>query len=294
MISRRLLAFTVLAATAAVPCAAQMSDADHVKAVAEWRAKHEADYKRDWIPLAGLFFLQPGDNSAGSASTSRVRLPERLPASIGRFIFRDGHVTFEPQPGAPVTLRGQPVTSALVLRSDVESPVDQLAVGDLTLWVHDQGERKAIRMRDPQGEGAKTFTGFKWFPIDGRYRVVGTFIKDPAPRQIKMDGDDEPYTSEGVVEFTLDGQKLRLRPMTTRPGRLFFVIRDATSGKETYEAARMVYSDLRPDGTTILDFNEAYNPPCAFNPFTTCPLPLPENRLTVRIAAGEMKYTHPE
>ena len=108
-----------------------------------------------------------------------------------------------------------------------------------------------------------------------------------------MAGDDEPYTTEGVVEFTLYGQKLRLRPMTTRPGRFFFVFRDATSGRETYEAARFVYSDLRADGTTILDFNEAYNPPCAFNPFTTCPLPLPENRLAIRVAAGEMNYQHP-
>ena len=81
--------------------------------------------------------------------------------------------------------------------------------------------------------------------------------------------------------------------MTTRPNRLYFIFRDGTSGKETYETARFLYSDLRSDGTTVLDFNQAYNPPCAFNPFTTCPLPLPENRLTVRILAGEKAYPHP-
>jgi uncharacterized protein (DUF1684 family) len=123
--------------------------------------------------------------------------------------------------------------------------------------------------------------------------VVGKLHKDPAPRELKipaLSGDLQPYTTEGVVEFALNGETIRLRPMTTRPNRFFFVFRDATAGKETYEAARFLYSDLRADGTTVLDFNEAYNPPCAFNPYTTCPLPLPENRLKVRILAGEKAY----
>jgi uncharacterized protein len=100
------------------------------------------------------------------------------------------------------------------------------------------------------------------------------------------------FTTEGVVEFTLDRQTLRLRAMTTRPNRLYFIFRDGTSGKETYETARFLYADLRNDGTTTLDFNEAYNPPCAFNPFTTCPLPPVENRLKVRIPAGEKAYAN--
>lgn len=296
MISRRSLTLTffVAVADAAVPLASQVAvDSAHVKEVADWRAKHEADYARDWVPLAGLFDLQPGENSAGSASSNTIKLPSRAPASVGRFMYRNGQVSFEPAPGAPVTLKGQPVTAAVTLRSDGEPERDDLAVGDITLWVHEQGDRRAIRMRDPQSEAVRSFAGFRWFPIDGRHRVVGTFIKDSAPREIKMAGDDEAYTTEGVVEFTLNGQKLRLRPMTTRPGRFFFVFRDATSGRETYEAARFLYSDLRADGTTVLDFNQAYNPPCAFNPFTTCPLPLPENRLAVPIAAGELDYLHP-
>jgi uncharacterized protein (DUF1684 family) len=129
--------------------------------------------------------------------------------------------------------------------------------------------------------------------IDLQYRVFGRFIKDAAPREMKIPtlvGGYDVYTTEGVVEFTLKGQTLRLRPMTTRPNRFFFILRDGSSGKETYEAARFLYSDLRPDGTTILDFNELYNPPCAFNPYTTCPLPLPENRLTVPLLVGEKAY----
>jgi uncharacterized protein (DUF1684 family) len=93
-----------------------------------------------------------------------------------------------------------------------------------------------------------------------------------------------------VVEFSLGDQTLRLRPFTTRPKRFYFVFRDASAGHETYETARFLYSDLLDDGTTVLDFNIAYNPPCAFNPYTTCPVPLPENRLPVKILAGEKAY----
>ena len=105
-------------------------------------------------------------------------------------------------------------------------------------------------------------------------------------------GDEDVETTEGIVEFTLNKETVRLRPMTTRPGRLWFVFRDGTSGQETYATARFLYADLRADGTTVVDFNEAYNPPCAFNPYTTCPLPLPENRLKVRILVGEKDYPH--
>ncbi len=102
--------------------------------------------------------------------------------------------------------------------------------------------------------------------------------------------DVDTYPTEGVVEFQLNGQTLRLRPFTTRPKRFYFVFRDASSGQETYETARFLYSDLLDDGTTVLDFNEAYNPPCAFNPYTTCPIPMRENVLPVKILAGEKKY----
>ena len=113
------------------------------------------------------------------------------------------------------------------------------------------------------------------------------------PRDIPVPpliGDIESGVTEGLVELTFNGTTIRMRPITTRPGRLWFIFRDATAGQETYEAARFLYADLKADGTTVLDFNEAYNPPCAFNEFTTCPLPLPENRLTVRIPAGELAY----
>ena len=153
--------------------------------------------------------------------------------------------------------------------------------------------RHVAARQDPNGALARGFLGFTWFPIDLQYRVVGRFIKDAQPQPIKVlntFGELDEYKSEGVVEFSLLGQTLRLRPFTTRPKRFYFVFRDASSGQETYEAARFLYADLLDDGTTVLDFNQAYNPPCAFNPYTTCPIPIRENRLPMKVLAGEKAY----
>lgn len=268
-------------------------DPAHVKAVESWRAQHEADYTKEFVPLAGLFYLKPGANTAGSAAGTDVRLPGRAPASIGRFVLESGHVRFEPAAESKVTIRGTAVRSALQLKSDAADEADELAIGTMTFWIHESGDRRSVRLRDPDSDVAKSFKGFRWFAIDPRYRVAGRFIKDPKPRVIEMPlltGDIDSGTTEGVVELTLNGSPIRLRPITTRPGRLWFIFRDATAGHETYEAARFLYADLKADGTVVVDFNEAYNPPCSFNSFTTCPLPLPENRLAIRIPAGEMAY----
>jgi len=262
-----------------------------------WRAKHEADYGREWVTIAGLHFLEPGSHTAGSAPGNDIVLPASAPGTIGRFVLEGDAVRFEPEPGSAVLLGAQPVTASIALADDGAPEPDELAVGDVRMVVHRSGKRKSLRVWDPDGELARGFLGFTWFPIQMDYRVMARFIPDVAPRDVQVMntfGDLDTFKTEGVVEFTLRGQTVRLRPFTTRPKRLYFVFRDASSGEETYEAARFVYSDLRDDGTTVLDFNQAYNPPCAFNPYTTCPIPLPENRLPLKILAGERAYpVHP-
>ena len=189
--------------------------------------------------------------------------------------------------------KDQPVTAAIDLRDDSQTGPDELTVGTVRLVVHVSGEVRSLRVRDPNGPLAKGFLGFTWFPIDLKYRVVGRFIKDAEPRKVSVlntYGDVDQFTSEGVVEFALLGQTLRLRPFTTRPKRFYFVIKDASSGHGTYEAARFLYADLADDGTVVLDFNQAYNPPCSFNPYTTCPIPLRENNLPIKVLAGEKDY----
>jgi uncharacterized protein len=258
-----------------------------------WRAKHEADYRREWVTIAGLHFIEPGSHSAGSAPWNEIVLPAPAPSVLGHFVLEGDVVRFEPQSGSMVSLNGKPVTAPTALIDDGAAKADELAIGDIRIVVHRSGERKSLRVWDPDGELARGFLGFTWFPIQMDYRVTGRFIPDTTPREMQVVntfGDLDTYKTEGVVEFTLRGRTLRLRPFTTRPKRFYFVFRDASAGQETYAAARFLYSDLRDDGTTVLDFNQAYNPPCAFNPFTTCPIPVPENRLGVKLLAGERAY----
>jgi hypothetical protein len=264
-----------------------------VKEIEAWRAKHEADYKRDWATIEGLHFLAAGTHTAGSAANNDVELTQPLPARIGRFTVAAGDVTFDAEPFVGVTVNSKPPNPDMKLRDDGQDETDEIQANGVSIVVHKSGERIALRVRDPSGARAKAFRGFDWFPISRDYRVSGRFIRDTVSheeRVVNTFGDIDGYVSEGVVEFTLNDRILRLRPFTTRPKHLYIVFSDETSGNETYEAARFLTAELRDDGTTILDFNEAYNPPCAFNPFTTCPIPLQQNRLHTRVLAGEKKY----
>jgi uncharacterized protein (DUF1684 family) len=287
MMSRIVLALALTAA--AVP------DPAHIKKVEEWRAKHESDYRRDWVTVAGLHFLKPGPNTVGSAKSNDI-VVSNVPPALGRFVLNGQQVRFEPLAGVKVMVKDRPVTTAIDLKDDGRPEADELLVGSVRLVIHLSGDKRSLRVRDPNGELARGFAGFKWFPIDEKYRVVGRFIKDaqPSTRQVVNTlGDLDTYTTDGVIEFTLLGKKMTVRPFTTRPKRFYIVFKDESSGKETYDTARFLYSDLSDDGTTVLDFNEAYNPPCSFNPYTTCPIPLKENRLPVKILAGERAYPNP-
>jgi uncharacterized protein (DUF1684 family) len=173
---------------------------------------------------------------------------------------------------------------------------DSLVLGPLTLFVHMSGEKLAIRMLDAESSFLKNFTGLKWFAIDSEFRVAAQFAPFDTPQSVEVPnilGDVERYTSPGVLTFKLRGKDYRLQPFQVgmqENRRFLIVFKDMTSGKETYGAARFVNAALPKEGITIIDFNRAFNPPCAYNPFTTCPLPLPSNRLSVRILAGEKNY----
>jgi uncharacterized protein (DUF1684 family) len=293
---RILVATALLAAACSKPAeqAAPFPTGDEwVKSVNAWRTKHETDYRRDWATIAGLHFLEPGAHSIGSAKSNEIVLPPDLPADVGRIVVADGWVRYEPAPGITPSQNGQPLAGTVVLKEPGKDAADEVAVADVKFAVHESGPRLSLRVWDPDGKQAHEFAGFEWFPIDPAYRVVARFIPDAKPINVPVIntyGDADIMPSEGVVEFTLNGETIRLRPFTTRPKRFYFVFRDGSSGHETYETARFLYSDLLDNGTTVLDFNEAYNPPCAFNPYTTCPIPIKENRLAVKILAGEKAY----
>jgi len=260
--------------------------------VEKWRAAYEASLKSDdgWLTVAGLFWLHEGENKFGSDPLNDIVLNEAgVPAEVGSFDMHGGKIVVRINPGVQIKLKGNAVESAAVLPDSD----DRLALGDLSLLVHRSGERYAVRLKDKNSKLRRGFAGLRWFPIDESYRVTAKFVAYDSPRaaEIQNDaGDMLKIPAPGYAVFTLAGKEYRLEALDEGGAKLSFIFRDLTSGKETYAASRFLDAPLPKDSQVVLDFNEAYNPPCAYNPYTTCPLPTPENRLRVRIAAGEMMY----
>src|SRR5260370_37538416 len=159
------------------------------------------------------------------------------------------------------------------------------------MFVMQGGDGYGIRVKDSNSRLRKEFTGLHYFPVDETYRITTRLVPDPKKIPISnILGQVQDTPSPGYVEFELHGEKLRLTPVEESPGELSFIFRDLTAGKETYGSGRFLDAELKKDGEVVLDFNKAYNPPCAFTPYATCPLPPKQNRLAVRIEAGERRY----
>lgn len=295
---------SVVSLSLAQPAVAQRAAPDDAAYRAEtekWRSDREASLrsKDGWLSVAGLFFLKEGRNTFGSDRSNDFVLPASAPPRAGSFELAGGRVFAHVNAGVAASFGGRPVQAQgrieLKKAGDLGQG-DALVIGPLLLFVHLSGEQLAIRMRDVESPLLKSFTGLKWFPIDPEFRVTARFTPFETARPVQVSnilGDLESYTSPGVLTWRLKGQEYSLQPFEVESQgerRFFIVFKDLTSGNETYAAARFVYADMPKNGVTVIDFNRAYNPPCAFNPFTTCPLPLPSNRLSIRLLAGERDY----
>ena len=266
--------------------------------IEKFRADREAELRADngWLTVAGLFWLKPGANTAGSAKGSDVLLPAKAPARLGTFELKDGAVTFTADPSARVTSGGKPV--ATVAFDMAAGDRGAIVSGDLVMFPIQRGDRIGIRMRDLNSAMRRGFTGVRSYPVRPEYRITAKFTEYPQLHKVLVPnvlGQQPEMTSPGYVTFTINGRSLRLEPVfeTDERKELFFIFSDATSRDATYRAGRFLYTPLPKDGVVILDFNKAINPPCAFTEFATCPLPLKENRLPVRIEAGELAYHGP-
>lgn len=246
-----------------------------------------------WLAVRGLFWLHEGANTAGSDPANEIRLPPRVPRRLGVFTLSGSQVTFTAEPGANVTAAGKPVTTMTFGRGDNASIVAE----GVTIAAIRRGDRNGLRMWDPQDPHRTQFAGLKYFPLNTAYRFRAKFVpyeklKDvPVPNVL---GQLVTMQSPGYVEFTLSGHAYRLEPVyeTAQHADLFFIFKDLTSRSQTYEAGRFLHTPLPKDGFVDLDFNRAYNPPCAFTEFATCPLPVKENQLPVAIKAGELRFHH--
>jgi uncharacterized protein (DUF1684 family) len=259
------------AAAVAVLIAGSYSDE-----IAAWRKQREEGLKAPggWLSVAGLFWLHEGASTFGKDASNEIVLPDG-PPKAGVFELQGGKVTVKMDGAA---------------RELWPDSADVAKVGRLSLYVIQRGEKFGIRLKDPESEYRRNFHGIETFPAREEYRVTAEWVAEPVKIPIlNVLGQTDEMQSPGYATFQLHGRQYRLRPVLEAPDdrELFFIFRDQTSGKETYPAGRFLYSAMPENGKVVLDFNKAYNPPCAFTPYATCPLPPAENRLAVRIEAGE-------
>ena len=275
--------------------------------VAAWREQYETSLRAEygWLSVAGLSFLSEGSHTIGSDTASDIVLPAgHAPSSVGRLDVTAEGVTLHLASGVAATVNGEAVSSlTIALRGNQPgvngapgTPADRVSVGQgVQFHLHRSGPRLALRVRDPESPIRTGFQGTKWYPIADEARVVATLKTFDEPKAVEVRnvlGDPEPYKAPGQLEFAWGGQKVRLLAFTSSRGRLQLIFRDGGVGRETY-GTRFVYAEPTGDGRYVIDFNKAYNPPCAYNPYTTCPTPPSHNVLKIAIRAGEKIYDAP-
>jgi hypothetical protein len=274
--------------------------------LAAWRTQYVADLLKPdgWLSLTGLEWLQPGDNSLGSAADNKIHLAAGSPAHLAILHLEGETVTLNPRPGgfppdflvAGSPAKPQPLRAEA--NNDKVSP--HLTAGTLNMYVIRREARFALRIKDSHSPGIVGFHGLKLYPPDAAYRVTAKWIPYSPAKTITLAtlvGTSYDQPVPGAAEFILAGKTFRLEPVLEDPAvaKLFFILRDTTSATTTYGACRFLYtglptSGLDKPGELVLDFNRLENPPCAYTPFSTCPLPPPGNRLPIALPVGEQRY----
>ncbi|MEJ0037506.1 MAG: DUF1684 domain-containing protein [Gammaproteobacteria bacterium] len=267
--------------------------------VEQWKARRLASLTSEtgWLTLTGLYWLEAGQNTFGRAKSNTLVLDNpSLAERAGSFVVEGRKVRFVARKGANVTHDGKPV-SAIELASDLTSDPTMLKSGSLTFYLIERVGKLGVRVRDSANPHRKNFTSLEYFPVDDSW-VVDARFEPYNPRKkvpiINILGMQEDMDAPGALVFTHEGREYRLDALLEDPAdkEFFIMFADGTSGKETYGAGRFMYVSLpSKDAVVRLNFNKAYNPPCAFNTFATCPLPPPQNKLmSVRVEAGEKTY----
>jgi len=285
---------------------ARAQTADWGKEELAWRAQHAADLQKadGWLSLIGLEWLSAGETSLGSAADNKIHLPASAPPYLAVLKLDQGAVQLlAPKNGFPTGLKvdGAPAAEQ-TLRADPDHDKynPRITYGTLNFYVIRRADRFAVRLKDAQSPALSAFHGLKWYAPDPAYRVTAKWVPYHPAKQIRLitlvgTSYDQPVP--GYAEFTLAGKTFRLEPVLEDPqgGKLFFILKDPTSADLTYPACRFLYTALPSNGVDregelVLDFNHLENPPCAYTPYATCPLPPAGNRLSVALPVGEQRY----
>jgi len=272
------------------------ADPNYVKEISEWDANRVNRLKADdgWLNLVGRFWLEKGESTFGTSKDNDVVIESsKLPEHIGSFIFEDSVVTFKAKDGVEVLHNGKPVKE-IVLVDDQKKDITVLQIGSVKFNLIVRDTLYGIRFRDLNSDLVKNFKGVERFPLDESWKITAKFEAYNPVKEIDVPnvlGQISKEKSPGAVVFKRDGKTHRIDAVDEGGDRLFLIIADQTSGEETYGGGRFMYVN-KPDstGTILLDFNKAYNPPCVFTKYATCPLPPLQNYLKLKIEAGEKVY----
>lgn len=272
-------------------------EAAYIAEIEDWHAQRikSLKSKTGWLSLAGLFWLNEGENTFGAQSDNDIEFPrEKSPDYIGSFFLDSGVVRVEIREGINVFNKDSLVKS-IPMQPDVSGKPTILALDSLNWFIIKRGDRYAVRLRDRESENFANFGGIERFPIDTTWRVDAKLEYYTPAKKIEVPniiGTISEENSPGSLVFSIEGKEYRLDPIAEADSKsLFLIFADQTNGIETYGAGRFLRVKMpAEDGWTVIDFNKAYNPPCAFTRYATCPLPPPQNVVPIRITAGEKKY----
>lgn len=266
----------------------------HEEEVRDWRERrHERlSSESGWLTLVGLEWLKEGENRIGNGPSSTVSI-QGGPDDWGTLYVQGDELRFVPSPGKGITVDGAEVKEAQLV-PDVQGEPTVVRSGSLSFYVIYR-ESYALRIKDAQAPALKNFTGVPGYDFQEDWRYEARFIRAPEGETIEISnvlGQLSPSPVYGYAEFERDGKSYRLLGLGDENSKsLWFLFADRTSGRETYGAGRFLYSDGMPEnGKLVVDFNKAYNPPCAFSDYATCPLPPPQNRLDLAVTAGEKDF----
>ena len=275
----------------------KIDDETFVRRTKLWQKNRVDGLKKPtgWLSIVGLHWLTEGKTTFGTDPSNDVVFPKG-PANIGAFHLADGKVTIEINAGVEVLWDGKPVTSMTVRDDHDPEGRTTLEMGSVSWYIIKRSDWLGVRIKDTESELRRNFTGIETFPIDRTWAVPARFEAYDPPMFVTysdVTGNTTRQVSPGALVFEIDGKTYRLDPVFEGGMRdsLYLVLGDATNGYETYGGGRELYVPL-PDenGKTVIDFNRSKNPPCAFNDYTTCWLPLPQNMLPIRVTAGEKVF----
>jgi len=259
----------------------------------DWREAYDERLRADWgwLTVTGLHWIDEGSHPLGSAADAAIRLNEGAPAHAANLIREGNAVRLEIIEPAAITKNGQPAVSEQLVFDGTQG--ERYELGEQSFLVVRRGDRVGVRTWDNASRQRQEFNGPDWYPEDPELRAEASFSPWPEPRVIpylNALGDEKEGTAYGEWCFSLNGQQLSLLSFSDPEQEQFFVFRDATSGDTTYGAGRFLRTGKPVNGRVLIDFNRAYNPPCAFTPHATCPLAPRENQLPLAITAGERNY----